>query len=71
MGFGEDADRPTLVAGLDYRQRFGFRGVEHGDGFLDVHGGMQHDVAVMQDAGQTSRRLEIRPWASATNTSPT
>ena len=59
VGFGEDADRAAFAAGFDHDQRFGFGGVEHRDRFLDVHGRMQHHLAVMQDVDQALALVDI------------
>ncbi len=60
MGFGQNSDRPVFAVGFDHGKRFGFGGVEHGDGFLDVHDRMQHHVAMMENAGKALGRLDIR-----------
>ena len=59
-GFGQDSDRPLLAAAFDHNKRFRFRGIKHGDGFLDVHDGIQHDIPIMKDALETARGIDLR-----------
>ena len=60
MGFGENPDRPAFAVGFDDRQRFRFGGVKDGDGFLNVHGRIQHDVPMMQNADKAGLDIDIR-----------
>ena len=60
VGFGENANWPVFAAGFDHDKRFSFRGVENGDGFLNVHAGMQHDVPMMKNVDKAARLLDIR-----------
>ena len=59
VSLGQNADRPMFLASFDHGKRFSFRGVESGNGFPDVHAGMQHDPLVMKDAAKTFRLIEI------------
>jgi hypothetical protein len=60
MSFGQYSDWPLFAVGLDHGQRFGFGRVEHGDGLLDVHQRMQHDIPGMKNTGQTVLDLDVR-----------
>jgi hypothetical protein len=59
VGLGQSTDRPAFAPGFNHRQRFGFRDVEHGNGVLDVHAGMQHVPLVMKDATKTFCRIDV------------
>ena len=60
MSFAENTDRPALAIAVNYRQRLRFRRIKHRDRFLNVHAGMQHNVAKVRDAEETLGGLDIR-----------
>src|SRR5690242_4818313 len=60
MSFAENTDRPALAIAVNYRQRFRFGRIKHRDRFLNVHAGMQHNVAKVRDAEETLGVLDIR-----------
>ena len=59
MGFGQDSDRSLFAAAFDHNKRFRFRGIKHGDGFLDVHDGIQHDIPIMKDGLKTVGGIDL------------